>query len=408
MDVNRIRTDFPALEQRFNGKPVVYLDSACMTMKPRQVIRALMDYYEQYPSCGGRSVHRFGTKVSIAVEESRERVARFIGAAAPREIVFTRNTTEGINLIARTLPLGKGDVVVTSDREHNSNLVPWLIAVQERGVVHETVPSAPDSTFDIERYKEVLARHRGRVRLVSMVHTSNLDGCTLPAGEIASIAHDAGALALFDGAQAAPHRSVDVRRIGADFYCFSVHKMLGPTGVGVLYGKMEHMERLPPFIAGGNTVETTHYTSFKLLPPPERFEAGLQDYAGIAAVSAAVDYLERLGMDAVAGHETSLNRRITDGLSGIPGFSLIGPPEPERRGPIVSFNIRSIDPHDIAIILDDTANIFIRSGMHCVHSWFNARGIRGSARPSVYIYNTVEEADLFAESVRAIAAKLGR
>ncbi len=404
MDIAKIRSDFPVLQREVGGKPIIYMDNACMTLKPRQVVEAMADYYHRLSACGGRSVHKLATEVTVKFEESRERMRRFLSANEHREIVFTRNTTEGINLVSRSLGLKKGDIVVTTDKEHNSNLVPWLRLRDERGVRHVVLKSREDGTLDVEAFKALMSK---RVRLVAMVHTSNLDGYTIPAEEVAEIAHDRGSLVLLDGAQSAPHREVDVQKLNVDFYAFSVHKMLGPTGTGVLYGEYELLERLDPFIVGGDTVERTSYDGYKMLKPPAKFEAGLQDYAGVIGAAAAAEYLMNVGRRRVHEHEVRLNTLLTRGLREVPGASVIGPEDPALRGGITSFNIEGIEPHDIAMILDEVANIMIRSGQHCVHSWFSARGIKGSARASLYLYNTEEEVRTFLDVLGRVARELG-
>jgi cysteine desulfurase/selenocysteine lyase len=400
MDLKKIRRDFPTIQREVGGKPIVYMDSACMSLKPKQVTDAIVDYYTRLGACGGRSVHKLATEVSIKYEEGRERHRRFLNANDHREIVFTRNTTEGINLVSQCLDLKKGDIVVTTDREHNSNLVPWLRLRDTKGIVHVPFKSNEDNTFDLDKFSEFVSR---KVKLVSMVHTGNLDGYTIPAAEMIKIAHDAGALVMLDGAQSVPHQHVDVKRLDVDFFAYSVHKMLGPTGMGVLYGKYQHLEAFPPFLVGGDTVESTHYDSYKMLKPPAKFEAGLQDYAGVIGSAVAAEYLMNVGQENIHAHEVRLSEIITKGLDEIGGCRMIGPHSPELRGGINSFNIEGLDPHDIAMILDEVQNIMIRSGMHCVHSWFNARKMKGSARASMYLYNTDEECKLFVDTLKDVA-----
>ncbi|MCX9014251.1 MAG: cysteine desulfurase [Candidatus Methanoperedens sp.] len=396
MNIQKLRADFPALQKKWNGKHPIYFDNACMTLKPVQVIRAMDEYYNEYPVCGGRSIHKMAKKVDEKVGEAREKMQKFLGASSPHEIVFTRNTTEGLNLVANSLGFNKGDVVLTTDREHNSNLVPWQVQAKRRGIKHVVVHSNPDNTFDIGKFEEMLGNNRN-VRLVSMVHTANLDGYTIPAEEIIKISHDHGALVMLDGAQSAPHKPVDVRKLDVDFFALSVHKMVGPSGMGVLYGKQELLEELEPFIVGGDTVEDTTYESAKFLPPPEKFEAGLQNYAGIIGSGAAVDYLTGVGLSNIERHEEKLNRIITDGIKDMPGVGIIGPADPALRGGIVSFTVDMPhgDAHDIALVLDETENIEVRSGAFCVHSWFNYNKCDAAVRASLYLYNTEEEARKF-------------
>jgi cysteine desulfurase/selenocysteine lyase len=310
-------------------------------------------------------------------------------------------------LVSHSFPFEKDDVVLTTDREHNSNLAPWHFLEQTKGIKHEVVPSNIDNSFNIEKFKEILSKYNKKVKLVSMCHTGNLDGVTIPAKEIIEIAHDAGARVLLDAAQSAPHMPIDVQKLNVDFLAFSIHKMCGPSGMGILYGKYDLLEKMPPFIAGGDTVEKTTYESSKFLNPPSRFEGGLQDYAGIIGAGAAAKYLMSIGLEDIKSHEIQLNNYITNELLSYPEIMLIGPKDASKRGGIFSFNIKGLEPHDIAMILDESANIMIRSGMHCVHSWFFSRGIKGSARASLYLYNTLEEAKVFVENMREIITKFG-
>ena len=396
MDVQKIRQDFPILQKGYEGEKIVYLDSACMSLRPKQVIEKINEYYYEYPGCASRSVHKIAIKVTMALEEARIKFQKMINAKEHNEIIFVRNTTEGLNLVAHGLTLTSGDRVLITDREHNSNLIPWLILEKERGIKLDVVPSNPDNTFNLETFKNMLSSD---VKLVSMVHTSNLDGYTIPAAEIIKLTHDQEALVMLDGAQSAPHKPIDVQKFDADFFAFSAHKMLGPSGIGVLYGKQQYLEKLQPFIVGGSTVQNSTYTSTKFLPPPDKFEAGLQNYAGIIGAGAAADYLLKIGLSEIEQYDLKLNKIITESLSGYDEISLIGPQAPSLRGCSFSFNIRGVDCHDVAMILDEVGNIMIRSGMHCVHSWFNQHNLNGSARAAVYLYNTVEEVKFFCEKI---------
>ena len=368
-----------------------------MTLKPKQVISAMDEYYNEYPVCGGRSIHKMAKKVDEKATDAREKFQKFLGASCPEEIIFTRNTTEGLNLVANSLELKKGDIVLTTDREHNSNLVPWQIQAHKRGIKHMIVYSNPDNTFNIPQFEEIMSKNRN-VRLVSMVYTANLDGYTIPAKEIIKIAHDHGALVMLDGAQSAPHKPVDMKALDVDFFALSVHKMAGPTGMGVLYGKHDLLSELAPFIVGGDTVSDTTYDGAKFLPPPEKFEAGLQNYAGMIGSGAAVDYLNNIGLSNIEEHEKRLNTIITNGIKDMPGLKIIGPQEPGLRAGIIAFTVelpKGGDAHDIALVLDETENIEVRSGAFCVHSWFNYRKCEAAVRASLYLYNTEEEARKF-------------
>ncbi|MDY0293436.1 MAG: cysteine desulfurase [Candidatus Methanomethylophilaceae archaeon] len=396
MDVSKIRADFPTLR---NGKGV-YLDSACQTLRPDSVIRAISGYYEEMPACGGRSVHSMATKVSMAVDESRETVARFFGCDDPDCFIFTRNCTEGINTVARGLKFSKDDVIVTTDSEHNSNHVPWHYVSRETGAKRRFCVTTSEGRFDMEAFKSVMDKD---VRMVSVIHGGNITGCTFPVKEIAEVAHDAGALVLADGAQAAPHIPVDLRDLDVDFYTLSMHKMLGPSGMGVLYGKKDALKNLRPLSLGGGTVGLATYHTVNLGPAPERFEAGLSDYAGIIGTGAALDYLSVIGMKEVARHDRNLQRRIFERTEGIPGLSLVGPDDPDSRGGVFSFNIKGLSSHDVAMMLDNVGGVMIRSGMHCAHPYFVSRKIDGCARASTYIYNDRSDVDRFADTLRKVS-----
>ena len=388
------KKDFPLLA----GASVAYFDSACMSLKPQAVIEAMNAYYCQYPACAGRSSHRLGDLATKKVEEVRKLVAKFIGAPSEKNIVFVRNTTEAINLLANTLDLKAGDVVLTTDKEHNSNLVPWQLLAKRKGVIHKIVKSKADGAFDLEAFKELV---KG-VKIVSMVHASNLDGTTIPAKEIVKIAHENGALVILDGAQSVPHQKIDVKELDVDFLTFSGHKMLGPTGTGVLYGKYELLEKLEPFMVGGDTVEYSTYDGHKMLSAPEKFEAGLQDYAGIIGLGAAIKYLEAVGFDMIKQRELELNQYITQELEKYENIKIIGPANPSLRSGIINFYIPGKNMHQISLMLDEMAGIMIRSGQHCVHSWFHDKKIENSARVSVYFYNTREEAEKFISALAKI------
>ncbi len=394
LDPTAVRADVPLLAQ---DDPPIYFDNACMTLKPRPVIEAIRRYYEETPVCAGRSTYRLAGRVGEQVAASREALAGFLGAGSADEIVFTRNTTEAINLAARGLDLPDGSTILTTDREHNSNLVPFQ-RLEQHGHRHETVPSREDGTVDPEAFKQRL--ETGDVSLVSLVHMSNLDGYLAPVREITEIAHDHGARVLVDGAQSAPHVPVDVDELGVDLFAMSVHKMMGPTGVGALWGRPEVLDGLEPLVSGGATIETTTLDDHVLLDPPGRFEAGLQDFAGLATVGPAVDYLESLGVDAVHAHEARLSTRLADGLEAL-GVDLIGAPASRGNG-IVSFQVDGLDIHQLAILLEDKGEVMVRAGLHCLDSWFGARGLEGSCRASLYAYNTMDEVEVFLTTVEEI------
>jgi cysteine desulfurase/selenocysteine lyase len=399
LDLERIREDFPILKNGLEGKPVIYFDNACMSLRPKQVMQAMNEYYEQYPACAGRSIHKLGKKATDKVAEARRTIAKFLGARKAEEVIFTRNATEAINLVAHSLYFKKGDIVITTDREHNSNLLPWQLLSKRVGVEHRIAYSNENMEFDLEKFANMMNE---RVKLVSVVHSSNLDGYALPAKEIIKIAHENGSLVMLDGAQSAPHKQVDVRKLDVDFFALSGHKMLGPSGTGALYGRYELLEKMEPFMIGGDTVQNTTYDSFVLLKPPEKFEAGLQNYAGSIGFAEAARYLEKVGKENIEKHENELNKFISERLMQMDGVSIIGPKQVEVRGGIISFNIKGLEYHEIALMLDEK-NIMVRSGQHCMHSWFNAHKIPGCVRVSLYLYNTKEEAEKFLSALGEIA-----
>lgn len=377
--IKNIRKDFSI----FQNKPdLVYFDNACSTLRPRQVIEAMNEYYNEYPACADRSEHRLGALATKKVSEARATVADFIGAKK-EEIIFTRNTTEGINLVAHT-SLKHDDIVLTSSKEHNSNLLPWL------WYKHRVIT-------DFEKQLKEL-----KPKLVAIFYTSNLDGETHPIKEIVKLAHKYGALVLIDAAQATGHKKINVHDLDCDFLAFSGHKMLGPSGTGVLYGKKKLLENMVPFILGGGTVKSSTYNSYKLLPVPERFEAGLQNYAGIIGLAEAIRYLKKIGFENIQEQEKLLNTKITQGLLEIPQIKILGPQEPAARGGIVSFYTDKLSSHQLMLLLDK-AGIAVRSGQFCVHSWFHANGVKDAVRASVYFYNTEAEAEQFVEEIKKIS-----
>jgi len=403
MNVAQVRADFPALRARDGHRPPTYLDSACMSLVPSVVIEAMEQYYRDFPGCAGRSVHRYAEEVGRRYERARTAFARFLGRSDPSGVVFLRNATEAINLVGEGLPWKAGDRVLVSDREHNSNLIVWQRLVSERGIRIEVLPLPDDGGFDAEALEERLARG---VRLVSLFHTSNLDGHTLPIREITERAHDRGALVLFDGCQAAPHQKVELDRLGVDFYAVSAHKMLGPTATGVLSGAAAPLSHLRPLLLGGETVEWSTLESHALRPPPYRFEAGLQNYAGVIGAHAGLEYLSRIGFEKVQAQQYAVNARVTAALAEEPRVHLLGPPDPRQRSSIFAFTIDGVDPHDVAVFLDEGHDVMVRSGMHCVHSYYSRRGLPGNVRASFYLYNDRTDADRLIGGVRELLEKV--
>jgi len=404
MDINKIREDFPILQKKVDGKPFIYLDSACTTLKPKKVIDAILGYYTEYTGCAGRSVHKFATRTTEEFEKAREKIAKFINAKRAEEIIWTRNTTEAINLVAHSFKFDKGDKVITTNLEHTSGLLPWQLKAQRGEIVLDFVLCDNDGEFKVEDFKNKIDK---KTRLVSIIHASNVTGTKAPLEEIIKIAHDNGSLVLVDGAQSVPHYPIDVRKLDIDFLCFSGHKMCGPTGIGCLYGKYDLLKEFQPFIAGGETVKDIDLKTCTLEDLPQRLEGGIQHYAGGIGLGAAVDYLSSIGMKNIETYEKELAQPLIDGLLSIPGIDLIGPKDYKKKGALAAFNIKGMEPHDIAIMLDEQ-NIFVRSGMHCaypIHKFLHDP--KGSVRASLYFYNTKEEVKTFIEKLNDIAKTFG-
>ena len=394
MDISKYRKDFPILNS--DDSPV-YLDSACMTLRPQVVIDAITDYYTNYPACGGRSVHKLSWQVTENFEMARDSLRRFMGAESSSEIVFTKNATESMNIVANGLNLKQGDRVLTSDKEHNANVVPWHHLAKYKGIKYDVLPAKDNYYFDIEALKESLD---SKTKLFSFVHTSNLDGHTNPAKEIVEICHDKGIRVMIDTAQSAPHKEVNVVDLDVDFAAVSAHKFCGPSGMGALYGKYDELKELIPTYVGGSTVVNSTYKDYELLPPPSCFEPGLQNYAGAIGSGAAAEYIMDIGRDNIQEHENKLNKLMTKELADVESLNLVGPSDANQRGGIFSFNVDGWDPTEIAMHLDEEYNVAIRSGMHCVHSWFNSRGIAGTARASVYLYNNENDVLSFTNAIK--------
>jgi cysteine desulfurase/selenocysteine lyase len=403
LNVNKIREDFPILQQKIKGKPVIYFDSACYSLKPRQVVEAMNRFYYEFSSCHGRSVHKFSKQTTDEYEKAREKIAKFINAK-PNEIIFTKNTTEGINLVAYSLGLNKGDKVITTNLEHNSNLLPWFMLAKKIGIMHEMTNVTSEGEFDFDNFSEKI----DGAKLVSIFHTSNVMATTVPAKEIAKICHDNGSLLMLDGAQSVPHKVIDVKKLDADFLAFSIHKMLGPSGVGVLYGKHDILKKMDPFIVGGETIRDVDFGSPVFEEPPAKFEAGLQNYAGVIGAGEAIEYLNKIKMEDVERYEEKLSEALTEGLSNA-DVILHGPKYHKKRCALAAFTVKDVNPHDVAMLLDDTANIMVRSGMHCCHLFHKhiLNLPNGSVRASLYLYNTEEEIKIFLENLEKIVKLLG-
>jgi cysteine desulfurase/selenocysteine lyase len=343
--------------------------------------------------------------VSLRCDEARLKAASFFGVEDRAEMSFMKNATEGLNTVISGFRWRKGDEILTTDYEHNSVHVPVLRARDAFGIKHGVVRSRDDGQFDLDAFSEAISK---RVKLVAMCLTSNVTGCTLPAREVVEIAHEHGARVLFDAAQTAPSTPLNLHNLDVDYLAASAHKMLGPSGVGLLYVRSDAADDISPLTAGGHGVADTTEDAYTLLPPPERFEAGLQNYSGVIGTGAALDYLRSIGLEEVRSHEIALNKRMTRGLDSIPGVTIIGPGDPNLRGGILSFNVRGLSPHDVAMILDNSRGIMLRSGMHCCHPFFHRMRMSGCARASVYLYNSYAEADAFVDSVAELARSFSR
>jgi cysteine desulfurase/selenocysteine lyase len=404
--VKTIRNDFPILQRRVHGKPLVYLDNAATSQKPRQVIEALVRYYSHYNANIQRGLHALAEEATAAYEEVREHTARFIGASA-KEIVFTRNATEAINLIAQAwgrTNLTPGDEVLLSEMEHHSNLVPWQLAAQATGARLTFIKITEDGRLDIDSFRQQLGP---RTKVVSVTLMSNVLGTINPVADIAQAAHRQGALVVVDGAQAVPHLPVDVRRLGCDALAFSAHKMLGPTGVGVLYGRAALLNAMPPFLGGGQMIMDVQLESSTWNEVPWKFEAGTPNIADVIAFGEALSYLERLGMAAVRQHEIDLTAYALKQLSAVDGLTLYGPRDPQERGAAVSFNLNGLHPHDVGTALD-AEGIAIRAGHHCARPLMRRLGVAATARASFYVYNSADEVDRLVEAIHATKAFFGK
>jgi cysteine desulfurase/selenocysteine lyase len=377
--------------------PLVYLDSAATSQKPSLVIEAMDEYYRLSNANIHRGIHLLAEESTAKVEAARKRIAEFINAPSERQVIFTRNTTESINLVAYSwgrANLKVGDVIILTEMEHHSNLVPWQILAAERDLKLEFIPVNEDGLLDMKTYRDLLKLNP---RLIAFTHMSNVLGTINPAGEIIKLAHQAGALTMVDGAQSVPHFSVDVQALDIDFLAFSSHKMCGPTGIGVLYGRREHLEAMPPFLGGGDMIKRVHLRSFSPNTLPHKFEAGTPAIAEAIGFGKAVEYLDMIGMDNIAHHEHEIISYAIDRLIEVPGVRIFGP-DSDKKGSVVSFMMEGVHPHDISQILDESG-IAVRAGHHCAMPLHEKFSIPATARASFYLYNTFGEVDLLAETL---------
>jgi cysteine desulfurase/selenocysteine lyase len=405
LDVHQIRADFPILGRRVHGKELVYLDNAATSQKPESVLQAMDEYYRRYNANIHRGVHTLAEEATAAYEGARRKVGRFINASSPREVVFVRNTTEAINLVACSWGrafVGEGDVVVLSVMEHHSNLVPWQLLAQATGAQLEFIGLDGEGRLVLEDLDRLLSEFGSRVKLVAVSGMSNVLGTINPVAAVAERAHAAGSLLLVDGAQSVPHLPADVRAIGADFVAFSGHKMLGPTGIGVLWARKEILQAMPPFQGGGDMIKSVHLRESEWNEIPHKFEAGTPNVAHAIGLGAAVEYLAGLGMKNVQHHEQVMAAYALERLGPVPNLRIYGPPASERGG-VVTFNlIRDgellIHPHDLASILD-REGIAIRAGHHCAQPLMEHYGVPATARASFYVYNTEREVDKLVDAL---------
>jgi cysteine desulfurase / selenocysteine lyase len=396
LDVETIRADFPVLARTVrNGNPLVYLDSGATSQNPVQVLDAERSFYERHNGAAHRGTHLLGEEATDVYEGARAKVAAFIGAEVG-EVVFTKNATEAINLVAYTMKASPGDEILITEMEHHANLVPWQQLCERTGATLRWLNVTPDGRLDLDGLDSLLT---DRTKLVAVTHQSNVTGTVPPVAEIARAAHEAGALVLVDGAQSVPHQPVDVAALGVDFLAFSGHKMLGPYGIGVLFGRAELLEAMPPFLTGGSMIEVVRMEGSTFLPPPQRFEPGVPAVAEAAGLAAAVDYLSGLGMGAVAAHEESLTAHALDALRELNGVRILGPDTTKDRGGAVAFDVAGVHPHDVGQVLDELG-IAVRTGHHCAWPLHRALGVQASTRATFYVYNTHAEVDALADGIR--------
>jgi cysteine desulfurase / selenocysteine lyase len=416
LDVDKIRADFPILDREVNGRPLVYLDSANTSQKPRQVIDAMREHFERHNGNVARSVHTLGTEATAAYEGAREKVARFISASSPSEVVFAKNATEGINLVAYSFlgaslsksgdprfRVGPGDEIVVTEMEHHSNIVPWQLLCERTGATLRWFGLTDQGRLDESTLDDLI---NPRTKLVSMVLVSNILGTANATSRIHDRIREVGALFMLDASQAVPHRPVDVVGYDADFVAFTGHKMLGPTGIGVLWGRRELLEAMPPFLGGGSMIETVTMERSTYLPPPARFEAGTPPIAEAVGLGAAVDYLSAVGMESIQWHEEELTAYALERLRDVPDLRIIGPQVPVGRAGTISFDLAGIHPHDVGQVLD-AEGVEVRVGHHCARPACMRFGVPATTRLSLYLYNTRDEVDALVVALDKVRGVFG-
>ena len=406
LDTRAIRKDFPILDRIIDGNKLVYLDNAATSQKPVQVIRSITDYYEGYNSNVHRGLHTLSEEATEAFEAVRGNMAAFIGASSEKEVIFTRNATEAINLVAFSWGdsnIQEGDEIVVSIMEHHSNFVPWQELARRKGARLVFLPLTKDGTIDLEAAEKLITE---KTKILAVTQMSNVLGTIPPVATLVSMARKIGALTLVDGAQGVSHLPTSVQDLGCDFLVFSMHKMLGPTGVGVLWGRQEILEKMPPFLFGGDMISSVRKEKTRYNELPWKFEAGTPNVADVIASGVAIDYLRELGMSNIRAHELELTRHALKRFEALDGMRVYGPRNLEERGGVISFNYRDIHPHDMGQILNESG-IAIRAGHHCCQPLMNELGIMGTARASFYVYNTIEEIDLLIDSLKEVERVLG-
>ncbi|PYN00470.1 MAG: cysteine desulfurase [Candidatus Rokuibacteriota bacterium] len=398
------RGDFPILQRIVSGHPLVYFDSGASSQKPRAVIEAMSEYYERSHANVHRSIHTLGEEATELYELARDAVQRFIGATSREEVVFTRGTTDGLGLIAETIgrTLKRGDEIVVTELEHHSNLIPWQLVARDRGAVIKAAPILADGTLDLAALDRLLT---ARTRVVAFTHVSNVLGTVTPVVDIVRRARSVNAITVVDGAQAAPHMRVDMSALGCDFYVFSAHKMLGPTGIGVMYGRRPVLDSFEPGRGGSEMIKEVWIDRAQWNDLPWRFEPGTPPIAEAVGLTAAIGYLEKLGMDRVAAHERALTRRTIEGLAAIPGVTVYGPPLAVDRGAVVAFAVDGLHPHDVAALLD-AEGIAVRAGHHCAMPLMRRLGVVGTSRATFSVFNSPEEVSQLLTAVAGLRASL--
>jgi len=394
-----IRKDFPILSRQVHGKPLVYLDSAASSQKPRAVIDAMTTYYETTHANVHRGVYEISEEATAAMERARVKVARFINARRSKQVIFTRNTTESINLVAYSwgsANIAAGDLIILTEMEHHSNLVPWQLLAQRTGARLEFIPITGDGLLQLDVYQQLLQQ---QPKLVAFTHMSNVLGTINTVQEMIAQAHAVGAIVLIDSAQSVPHLPVDVQALDVDFLCFSAHKMLGPTGIGILYGKRDLLEAMPPFMGGGDMIRTVGLRQSTWNDLPWKFEAGTPAIAEAIGLGAAVDYLNAIGMENVLQHEQQITRYAIEQLQTVPGLTIYGP-DVSKRGGVISFTLGDIHPHDLASILDQQAGVAVRAGHHCAQPLMERLGLIATARASFYVYTLEQDIDTLVQGLR--------